>query len=247
MNRNVSGKAYALTMLCPIKPGLEDNAAFCDVMRDKLEAWNELHQSPMACVPNTYLCRYYILDDVYTESLPGGGIWDTLSDLLPVLPDKWRMGALPYEDHLQSRYLVFSSNFHGDLDAYLQGMWRHAETDLRSLWQYCYGFDKVVDADSFVAYAKLCQLDASLFFVGSNDDPLDEQLKALYIKQEFARFAQSTQDLPASALRQAYRDFMLRVKPRDVTSPTWPPGAKNEFALQLIPQRIATPQEGGQP
>jgi hypothetical protein len=244
MSSNVSGKAYALTMLCPIKPGVEGNAAFSDVMRDKLEAWNELRHSPMALVPNTYLCRYYILDDVYSESLPGGGIWDTLSDIWPVLSKKSRLKALPYEEHLQSRYLVFSSNFHGDLEVYLHGMWHHAEQEVRSVWQYCYGFDKVVDAASFAAYAKLCQLDATLFFVGSNDDPLDEQLKALYIKQEFSRFAQTTQDLPATALRQAYREFMLRVKPRDITGPSWPAGAKNELTLQLIPHLIAAKKEG---
>jgi hypothetical protein len=235
MSGNISGNAYALTMLCPIKPGAVGNAAFCDVVRDTLEAWNELRQSPMARVPNTYLCRYYILDDVYTESLPGGGIWDTVSDIWPVLSRKSRLQALPHEEHLQSRYLVFSSNFYGDLDAYLQGMWRNTEQDVRSVWQYCYGFDKVNGADSFTAYAKRCQLDATLFFVGSNDDPLDEQLKALYIKQEFSRFAQTTQDLPAAQLRQAYKQFMLRVKPRDVTGPSWPAGAKNERALQLVP------------
>lgn len=239
MSGNISGKAYALTMLCPIKPGVEGGAAFCDVMRDKLEAWNELRQSPMAHVPNTYLCRYYILDDVYSQSLPGGGIWDTLSDVWPVLSRKSRLAALPCEEHLQSNYLVFSSNFHGNVDTYLHGMWRTAEQHIRSVWQYCYGFDKVTDAASFAAYAKLCQLDAALFFVGSNDDPLDEQLKALYTKQEFSRFAQTTQDLSAAQLRQAYREFMMRVKPRDVTGPSWPPGMKNETALQLMPALIA--------
>ncbi len=247
MSSNVSGKAYALTMLCPIKPGVQGNAAFADVVRDKLEAWNALRQSPMARVPNTYLCRYYILDDVYTQSLPGGGIWDTVSDIWPVLSKNSRLKALPCEEHLQSRYLVFTSNFHGDLDTYLQGLWLHAEQDVRSVWQYCYGFDKVTDADSFAAYAKLCQLDATLFFVGSNDDPLNEQLKALYLKQEFSRFAQTTQDLPAAQLRQAYREFMLRVKPRDVTGPSWPAGAKNELTLQLIPAWRAAQQESNQP
>ena len=156
-----------------------------------------------------------------------------------MLSRKSRLAALPCEEHLQSNYLVFSSNFHGNLDTYLHGMWRTAEQHIRSVWQYCYGFDKVTDAASFAAYAKLCQLDASLFFVGSNDDPLDEQLKALYTKQEFSRFAQTTQDLPAAQLRQAYREFMMRVKPRDVTGPSWPPGMKNETALQLMPALIA--------
>ena len=117
MTSNVSGKAYALTLMCPIKGGTDNNnVAFADAIRDQLEIWNALATSPMARTPNTYLCRYYILDDVCTQSLPGAGIWDTISDILPAMPAKWRLAALPYEDHLKSRYLVFSSNFHGELE-----------------------------------------------------------------------------------------------------------------------------------
>jgi hypothetical protein len=46
-----------------------------------------------------------------------------------------------------------------------------------------------------------CQLTASLFFVGSNDESLDEQLKALYLKQECAEFAVENQGLKAAGLR----------------------------------------------
>jgi hypothetical protein len=63
--------------------------------------------------------------------------------------------------------------------------------------------------------------------VGSNDDSLAEQLKALYIKQEFSRFAQDTQDLPAAQLKQAYTAFMQRTRPRDINHPTWKPGVSN--------------------
>jgi hypothetical protein len=230
MSGNVSGNAYALTLLCPIKSGVENNVAFTDIMTDKLEAWNAMPLSPMTLVANTYLCRFYILDDVYTESLPGAGIWDVLSDFWPLLSDKQRLAALPHEDHLKSSYLVFSSNFHGDLDTYLGGMWRSVESDVRSIWHYCHGFDLVTNADTFIAYAKRCQLDAALFFVGSTDDPLETQLKALYVKQEFSRFAQETQDLPAAQLREAYRKFMHRIKPRDVAGPSWTPGMQREGA-----------------
>jgi hypothetical protein len=122
---------------------------------------------------------------------------------------------------------VFSSNLHGDLDTYLSGMWQSMEPEIKSIWQYCYGFEAVNDASSFIAYAHKCCMDASLFFVGSNDDSLADQLKALYVKQEFSKFAQATQDLPAAQLKQAYTAFMQRIKPRDISHPTWKPGVSN--------------------
>jgi hypothetical protein len=87
----------------------------------------------------------------------------------------------------------------------------------------------VHDADAFVAYIKKCQLKASLFFVGSNDDPLPEQLKALYVKQEFSRFAEEHQGLPAAELQQAYQAFIRRVEPLNFSGPAWKPG---QSALQ---------------
>jgi hypothetical protein len=227
MNRNISGNAYALTMLCPIKPGVERNRIYADLIRDQLESWNMADISPMSKVPNTYLCRFFVLDDIYTESLPGASIWDALSDMRIIPSNKQRLAALPHTDHLQSRYLVFTSNLHGDIDAYLQGMWQNIQTDIKAIWQYCYGFEDVKDAASFVAYAKKCCMESSLFFVGSNDDSLAAQLKALYVKQEFSRFAQETQDLPAPQLKQAYTAFMQRIKPRDVDAPTWKAGVTN--------------------
>jgi hypothetical protein len=225
MNRNKSGNAYALTMLCPIKPGVEGNRIYADLIRDQLESWNMASVSPMSLVPNTYLCRFFVLDDIYTESLPGAGIWDALSDIRLIPSNEQRLAALPHTDRLQSRYLVFTSNLHGDVDDYLHGMWQSIHVEINTIWKYCYGFENVNDEVSFVAYAKKCCLDTSLFFVGSNDDSLAAQLKALYVKQEFSRFAKETQDLSASQLRLAYTAFMQHIKPRDVEQPTWKAGS----------------------
>lgn len=227
---NISGNAYALTTLSPIKNGPVDGQeiACADAVRDRLQNWNEEPNSPMALVPQTYLCRYFVLDDVYTESLPGGSVLGTISDLLPVVPDSVRRGVLPTEDHLQSRYLVFSSNFHGgpkgDLDGYLRGMWNAISARIKEVWGLCYGFEEVDTADQFAAYMKKCQLKTTLFFVGSNDEPLEEQLKALYLKQEFAKFAVDNQGLSAAELRANYQSFIKRVAPTDLTAPTWIPG-----------------------
>lgn len=227
---NLSGSAYALTTLSPIRnaivPGEE--IACADKIKDLIKGWDLLDNSPMATVPQTYLCRFFVLDDVYTESLPGASVRDTLSDLLPFVPDWLRRRTLPREDHLQSRYLVFLSSFHsgpqGDIDPYLHGMWDHAGDAIRSVWTYCHGFEAVRDAASFATYMKKCQRAVSLSFVGANDDPLPEQLKALYLKQEFARFAVENQGLEAAAVRRNYQQFIRRVAPGDLTDPTWPPG-----------------------
>ena len=227
---NISGNAYALTILSPIingvVPGQEIDHA--DKVRDLLQDWNLLPNSPMTQVPQTYLCRYFVLDDVYTESLPGASALDTLSDWLPVVPGAIRQWVLPNQDHLQSKYLVFSCNFHcgpsGSVDEYLQAMWNAISPRIQEVWSHCWGFDKVIDAASFASYMKQCQLTATLFFVGSNDDPLPEQLKALYLKQEFAHFAVDNQGLDAATQRANYRAFSARVAPLSLDAPTWEPG-----------------------
>jgi hypothetical protein len=225
-NRN--GNAYALTCLSPIRHGHIDGVAYSDEVRHRLQNWGLLEYSPMAKVPQTYLCRYFVLNDVYYQSLSGPDFFSTVYDILSFFSDRFRTAALPREDHLKSKYLVFSCNLHGDLDTYLRGMWEAIGEDIKRVWCFCYGFDKVTDADSFIVYIKRCQLKAALFFVGSNDDPLPEQLKALYLKQEFSRFASEHQGLPAAELQQAYRAFMRRVQPLNLTGPTWSPGQSSQ-------------------
>jgi hypothetical protein len=218
------GKAYALTSLAPIRQGHVDGIACSDEVRHRLQNWGLLEHSPMAKVPQTYLCRYFVLNDVYHESLAGPDFFSIWYELLTFFSDRCREAALPREDHLKSKYLVFACNLYGDPDAYLRSMWDAIHDDIRRIWGFCYGFEQVHDAASFAAYVRKCRLKASLFFVGSNDDPLPEQLKALYLKQEFSRFAAEHQGMSAVALQHAYRRFIERVQPLDLTNPCWKPG-----------------------
>ncbi len=219
-----NGSACALTILAPIKSGHLGEIAYADEVRKRLDAWNLLENSPMAKVPQTYLCRYFVLDDVFTQSQSGGDVYGTLFDFLSIFSDKARRRALPREDHLKSKYLVFSCEFHGDPNAYLRSMWLAIGNEIRHAWEFCYAFDQVTDADSFVAYMEKCRLKAALFFVGSTDQPLPEQLKALYLKQEFGKFASEHQGLPADQLQQAYQAFVKRVEPKNLAGPCWMPG-----------------------
>ncbi len=221
---NVSGNAYGLTILSPIKKGNVDDMSYADIIRDRLGDWGVNGNSPMAKVPNTYLCRFFVLDDVFTQSLAGGDFFGTLYAFLSLFSNKIRLKALAHEEHLKSKYLVFSTNFHGDLETYLTGMWENAHEEVKRIWGYCYGFDQVNNAESFIQYMKKCQLETTLFFVGSTDDSLAEQLKGLYLKQALTRFAAEHQGWPAAQLQLAYQAFIKQVEPTNLAGPSWRAG-----------------------
>jgi hypothetical protein len=198
---NTSGNAYGLTVLSPIKNGSYNDVSHATLTRNRLQNLPLHTKSPMAKVPNTYLCRFYVLDDVFYQGKPA------------------------IEEHLKSKYIVFSSNFHGDRDEYLTQMWLTAEQEVRHIWQFCYGFDEVNDAAAFVEYIKKCQVKTTLFFNGSTDDSLAEQLKGLYLKQELSKFVFENQSVPAEALQKNFKEFIQRTEPKNLAGPTWVPGA----------------------
>lgn len=229
-----SGNATALTVLSPIKNSTMGEISYADITRERCLRLPIHENSPLAKVPNTYLARLFILDDVFYESLPGSDSVFNFSDIFSFFSDQARRDALPKIDHLKSKYLVFSSNFHGDLNEYLAGMWENwtyndqgIQHDVRYIWEHCVAFDEVTDCNSFINYIKRCQLDASLFFNGSTDDSLQEQLKALYLKQEFTKFVTTHQGKSAIEIQQAFKRFIERVQPENLSGPSWVPGQSN--------------------
>ena len=197
---NSSGKAFGLTLLCPIKNELRGDRSCARMLSEHLENLGTDAASPMAMAPNTYLARFYILHDVFYQ---GHGF---------------------EEEHLKSKYLVFSSNFHGDRDNYVRGMWECNEEGVKEIWQYCVDFENVNSAEDFIDYVKRCQIDNALFFNGSTDDPVAEQLKALYLKQEFTRFAYDNHGESPEQLQRKFREFVELTQPWDLQNPTWQPG-----------------------
>lgn len=155
----------------------------------------------MAHVPNTYLCRLWVLSDVLYEGKPA------------------------FIEHLKSDYLVFTSDFHGELESYLEGMWNALKDDVRVILGYCVRGEIVTDAKSFIEYIKKCQITTTFFFNGSTDEPLAQQLKNLYLKQEFSKFAFENQGKSAGELQAAFREFVQRTQPDKLSGPTWAAGA----------------------
>lgn len=209
---NKSGNAYGLTILFPIRPdvpaeyppnlegfkGQTNSACIRYLLQDVFRVSKD---SPMARVPNTYLSRFYILQDVGYQGYPA------------IL------------EHLKSEYMVCEINFHGDLEPYLAGMWAAVQPEIMALLQHCWGSETVRDSASFIVYIKKCQIDTTFFFVGSSDDSLAAQLKNLYLKQEFSKFVYANQGRTKEEIQTAFAEFELRTQPMNTDAPTWVPGA----------------------
>jgi len=210
-NRN--GRAYGLTCLFPLKNDSEGDQSYAALVRGLLRKLPLEEKSPLARVPNTYLCRMFVLDDVFYESMPA------------------------QEDHLKSKYLVLIVELHGELEPYLRALWTQAHDTIYALWKYCIAFSDVDSADEWVRYVKRCQVETTFYFNGSTDQPLEVQLKALYLKQELAHFARDNQGKDPAALQRAFREFIARVEPENLAGPSWRPGAAS----------LANAVVGGQP
>jgi hypothetical protein len=76
---------------------------------------------------------------------------------------------------------------------------------------------------------KKCRVTNHLFFNGSTGDPLAEQLKSLYLKQEFSRFVYDNQGKSPKELQQAFQAFIARTQPDKLDGPTWVAGAHEEM------------------
>lgn len=209
---NKNGSAYGLTALFPIRPdvptkyppdlenmrGQTNSACIRYLLQD---IFRVSVNSPMAKVPNTYLSRFYILQDVGYQGYP------------TIL------------EHLKSEYMVCEINFHGELEPYLAGMWAEVEAEIMALLGHCWGSESVLDSASFIAYVKKCQIHTTFFFVGSSDASLAVQLKSLYLKQEFSKFVYENQGKPVAEIQAAFVEFELRTQPMNTDAPTWVPGA----------------------
>ncbi len=195
-----SSEPTPLTVMSPIRRGYLGDQSYTSITREYLQSLEGEAISPMARVPNTFLCRFYILHDVFFEGTPA------------------------VEDHLRSQYLVFCCNFHGRVEDYLRGFWTEAQDHAQSTWRFCVGFEQVQDEATFIEYIKRCALKTTFYFNGSSGAPLAEQLKALYLKQELSQFACDAQGLAPAQLRAAFRAFIARTQPANLDGPSWFPG-----------------------
>jgi hypothetical protein len=181
VSRNISGQAYALSVLAPIVPGRERE------LTAHLEGLGEGDASPLARVPGTHIARWVVMDDVIFQ------------------------GEGQRKRDRMSPRLLFSSNFDGDLDAYLEGLRTGMADEADAIWGHCQGYPGHGDGPAFAAWMRAHQLEAALFFAAYGGMTVDEVHANVERRRRLLELVIEGQSLSPADLKTRFMDtFPLR-------------------------------------
>jgi hypothetical protein len=205
---NQSGSIYGLTILSPIQHDPHAEISHSLAIRMFLQTLPVDGNGPFGKVSSTHMARLVVLDDVVYFGMPS------------------------CEEHLKSKYLIFESNFDGELDVYLGRLATEAADEVEKIWQHCIGFPGVKDVPAFTAYMKRCQVETTFYFADVNDKTVGQTLWALQTQSAVASFIEKNQGKPPDLLQQAFVGFLQRLQ----NAPRLKPGSTRgkEFTDELL-------------
>jgi hypothetical protein len=180
---NKSGSVYGLTILSPIIDDPHASISHDLQLRMYLGALPRDQRGPFAKVTSTHLARLTVMNDVVF------------------------VGSPAVEEHLKSQYLVFESNFDGELDPYLRAMATEIPEHVDAVWSHCVGYPGIKSVEAFQAYMKKCQITTTFYFADVNDKTVSQTLRALQTQASVAGFIQNNQGKPAAEIQQAFAEF----------------------------------------
>jgi hypothetical protein len=173
---NVSGQAYAFMAMTPVKPGEEEALA------TYLRGLRAAGPSPFARVARTHLARFVIVPDFHNDRT-------------------WKQRK---EEHLDVPYLIFTSNFDGDLDSYLDELCKALGPEAQEIWGRCIGCPEKASGAALKQYLKHNQIDTGIFFAAYGAAPIGKVKQALAHREQVMEFARTSQGLEPAALQQAF-------------------------------------------
>jgi hypothetical protein len=181
VSRNVSGQAYALSVLTPILPGRQDE------LIAQLDAWGDGDASPLARVPRTHIARWVVIPDVVHQGA-GQRKRDTLAPRL-----------------------LFSSNHDGDVGAYLEGLRTGMGADADAVWSHCRGYPGHQDGPGFAAWMLAHTLEAALFFAAYGGMTVEQVHHNLERRRKLLDLVMANKGAPAADLKTRFMEtFPLR-------------------------------------
>jgi hypothetical protein len=173
---NVAGQAYAFMAMTPVKPGEEDALA------DYLRGLRGRGPSPLAKLPRTHLGRFVIVRDFHHDP-------------------SWGQRS---EEHLDLPYLIFTSNFDGDLDSYLDELCEQLAPEAKEIWGRCVGCPEHAQGAALKAYLEHNQIDCGIFFAAYGDATVAAVKHSLLQRERMIEFAVASQGLEPEALQRAF-------------------------------------------
>ena len=174
---NQTGQAYAFMAMTPIKPGEEDALAeYLHGFRD------HGRPSPLAKLPRTHMGRFVIVPDFYNDKT-------------------WRQRK---EEHLDLRYLIFTSNLDGDIETYLDELCEKLAPEAAEIWGRCVGCPDDPKGQPLKHYLKHNQINTGIFFAAYQDATVARVKHCLHQRERMIEFAVASQALAPAALQQAF-------------------------------------------
>ncbi len=174
---NQTGQAYAFMAMTPIKPGEEDALAdYLHGFRDKGRP------SPLAKLSRTHLARFVIVPDFHTDKT-------------------WRQRR---EEHLDLRYLIFTSNLDGDIETYLDELCEKLASEAQEIWGRCVGCPPSPKGQVLKNYLKHNQINTGIFYAAYQDATVPRVKHCLHQRERMIDFAVRSQGLEPAALQQAF-------------------------------------------
>lgn len=179
--RNTCEQAYGLTVLTPIIGG--HDAALARYL-DGLQSGSA---SPLAAVPATHFARWVVIGDVVDE------------------------GHGQKRDHLAQGRLLFTSNFDGRVEPYLEALRTGLGSVADAIWGHCEGYPGSAGAAAFAGYVRAHQIESALFFAAYGARTVQDVTQALKVRRNVIEFALHAQGMPAADLKAAFqRAFSVR-------------------------------------
>lgn len=173
---NRSGQTYAFMAMTPVTPGQQDALAVY------LRGLRVGAPSPLAKLPRTHFGRFLVVADFHNDRA-------------------WKQRR---EEHLDLAYLIFTSNFDGDLESYLDDLCEELAPEAKEIWGRCIGCPQSARGAALKAYLKHNQVNTGIFFAAYGQATVEEVEHGLGLRDQMIEFATTTQGLGAQALQQAF-------------------------------------------
>lgn len=137
-------------------------------------------QSPLAKLPRTHFGRWVIVEDFTSES------------------------EQPKEDHLSCQYLLFTSNFDGDLDSYLDELCERLAPEAKEIWGRCAGCPESAAGPELKAYLLHNQIGTGVFFAAYPTATVSKVKDSLKLRERMIAFATRAQGMEPAELQSAF-------------------------------------------
>ena len=173
---NVVGQAYTFMALTAIAPGRSES------LRGHLESLPSAAESPFAKLDQTHFARFVIIPQ--------------LVDLGP--PPATR-------DTLKNEYLLFSADFDGSLERFLDGVCIAMAAEADTIWGHCVGYPGTSDRAAFERYMRHNQIDTTFPFAAYPHATVADVREALELRGRLTDFAIRAQSMDSASLHEAYR------------------------------------------